>query len=357
MRILVTGSNGLLGNHLVRELLNDGHEVRALVRPTSQTRALDGLNAERVFGDVRDYKSVRAAMDGCEWVFHAAAVFAYFGYSKDDMMTTATEGTLNVLRAAKDAGVKRLMLTSSTAVLGGSETPVPLSESAAMLKSNMPDYFISKAQQEILAINEAKSMGLDLVVANPTVFVGPYDYRPSTSLSTFTGYIKDPVKMTYPGGINLAHAADIARGHLLLANVAKPYERHILGGENWQWPTLHRTMAELLGLKTPRFTASRSAAYVGATFMELGAKLRGKQPLATRGMAKQVGRYFWYSCDKARSLGYIARPSRTTMTETLGWLLDSTHLTEAQRAALKPSGAVLDARDHFRALERAQQSV
>jgi dihydroflavonol-4-reductase len=353
MRVLVTGANGLLGNNLVRELLNAGHEVRAMVRATSNTAGLEGLRCERVLGDIRDQKAVRAAADGCEVIFSTAAVFSYYGYSLEEMMGTATQGTLNVVRAAKDAKVRRLVLTSSTAVLGGSEQPTPLDESAEQLREGGPDYFASKAKQERLAIAEAKSLGVELVVANPSVILGPYDFRPTASLATVTGYLLDPLKMTYPGGIDIAHAQDVARGHILLAERGIPYERHILGGENWTFETIHRAIAELTGQPAPRLRMNKTTAYLGASLMELGAKITRKPPLATRALAKQVGRYFWYSHDKAARLGYKARPARQTLTETIGWLLDSPHLTLRQKKSIKPQSAVLDARDHLRSVARA----
>ncbi len=357
MRVLVTGSNGLLGNHLVRELLNAGHEVRALVRAKSNTTALEGLACERHLGDVRDERALRAAMEGCELVFHAAAVFAYAGYSVDDMMSTATQGTLNVVRAARDAKVRRLVLTSSTAVLGGNDAPAPLDEMTEQLSDDAPDYFVSKSKQERLAVTEARALGLELVVVNPSMVLGPHDYRPSTSLLALTGYLQDPLKLTYPGGVNIVHAQDVARGHLLLAERGAPYERHIVAAENWTWDTIHRTVAELMGTSAPRLHIGRRSAYVGAALMELGSKLTRKPPLGTRDMAKQVGRYFWYTSDKARRLGYTARPSRQTLIETLGWLLDSPHLKEREKKRLHPAAPVLDARDHLRALARAETSA
>jgi dihydroflavonol-4-reductase len=335
--------------------LNAGHEVRALVRPTSDLRGLAGLACEQVLGDVREASAMRAACDGCDIVFHAAAIFAYAGYDKADMMSTASEGTSTVLRAARDAGIKRVVVTSSTAVLGGSTHPTPLDESAELLSQDVPDYFVSKAAQEKLAIREAQALGLELIVVNPAVILGPYDFRPSTSLATITSYLKDPLKLSYPGGINIVHAADVARGHILLAERGEPFERYIVGAENWQWPTIHRAIADLAGVAGPRLTVGRTGAYIGATFMELGSKVTRRPPMATRGMAKQVGRYFWYTHAKAAALGYRARPVHDTLRETLGWLLDSHHLSDKQKQALSPRTEVLDVRDHLRALERARQ--
>lgn len=340
MQVLVTGANGLLGANLVRELIADGHRVRAMVRKSSNLQGLAGLALDYAYGDVRDAKALRAAADGCEVMFHTAAVFSYWGYSRDEMMETARAGARNAVDAAKDARVRRLVLTSSTAIFGGTDEPVARDESAPVVESGVPDYFVSKVVQERGALERAREVGVELVVANPTVFVGPYDFRPSSSLATITGYLGDPLKLTYPGGVDIVHAADVGRGHILLAEKGTPGERYILSGEQAEWRAIHRTISELCGVRGPGLTVGRTAARVGATFMELAAKLTKKPPLATRELAQQAGRYFWYRHDKAAKLGYAPRPMRTTLAQTIAWLLTSPHLSASQRAALAPAAEV-----------------
>jgi len=355
MRVLVTDANGLLGSHLVRQLENDGHEVRALVRRGADVRPLAGLDCERVQGDVRELAAMRQAVAGCELVFHTTAVEATWGGEVEDVMSTATAGVKNVITAARAAGVRRVVLTSSAAVVGGNDEPTPLDEDARPPGAAGPAHFVSKARQEEAALAEAHALGQDLVLANPSVFIGPYDFRPSASLGTVTSYIRDPLHLTYPGGINLTHAADVARGHILLAERAQSRQRYILGAENCQWTTLHRTLAELLGLPPPRLRVGRHGVAAGAALMELAARLAQRPPPIMRELAGQVGRYFWYRHDKAARLGFHARPARDTLVETLAWLLDSPHLGERARRRLRPTSEVLDARDALRLLARARQ--
>ncbi len=341
--MLVTGANGLLGGHLVRELLSEGHQVRVLVRRQSNVTTLEGLDVERVYGDVRDFEAVSAAAHGCVLMFHAAAVFAYWGYSREEMFATAREGALNAVRAAADAGVHRLVLTSSTAVMGGTNEPVPIDESHPYLQNETLDYLVTKALEERTALAEATRLGVDMVVVNPSMFMGPYDFRPSTSLLSLITYLADPLKITWAGGINLCHAQDVARGHLLLAKQGKPLERYILAGENLEWSAFHTMLSELAGVSPPRLRVGPRVALAGALVMEAAAKLLGKPPLASRAMAKQVGRYFWYRHDKAAALGFTARSARDTVAQTLGWLLHSSHLSARRRRALKPAPEVVAA--------------
>src|SRR6202012_5282951 len=109
-------------------------------------------------------------------------------------------GATNAIDAAKAAGVRRIVMTSSSAVFGGSDSAKVLDEKAPIVETGVPDYFISKALQERTAVEHASNVGVELVCANPSVFIGPYDFRPSASLATVTGYLSDPLKLTYPGG-------------------------------------------------------------------------------------------------------------------------------------------------------------
>ena len=111
MKALVTGANGLIGANLVRELLAAGHEARAFVRETSDLRSLEGAPVEIVYGDALSVESITRAAEGCDLLFHAAAVFTYWGYSGDELETIAVRGAINALEAAHHAGVRRVVLT------------------------------------------------------------------------------------------------------------------------------------------------------------------------------------------------------------------------------------------------------
>ena len=176
------------------------------------------------------------------------------------------------------------------------------------------------------------------------MFIGPNDWRGSESLAGVTSYLADPLKLTFPGGVNVAHAEDIARGHILVAEKGTPGERYILcSPDNWEWKKIHGTISELCGVSGPRISVPRSAGIVGASFMELGAKLTGGRPMATRALAKMAGRYFWYDDSKAKALGYTARGSRETLAQTIRWLLDSPHLAPSIRRKLAPTDEVTSA--------------
>jgi dihydroflavonol-4-reductase len=269
MKALVTGANGLIGANLVRELLEAGHDVRAMVRPTSDLRSLEGVTVERVHGDLFDPATLRQVAQGCDVMFHTAAVFAYWGYSEQELNRIIVEGTCNVVEAAHAAGVQRLVLTSSSVVMGSSTKTIPRDEGYEIHDPDAPPYFLAKALQERAAMTRAKELGLDLVAVCPTITVGPHDYHLVPSNAIIVNYLKDPYKATYPGGCNIVHVRDVARGHVLVAERGQPGERYTVGSENWEWSLIHRTISELCGVPGPYLMATHTSAYLAATAMEL----------------------------------------------------------------------------------------
>lgn len=343
MKVLVTGANGLLGSNLVRALIADGHDVRALVRATADLRGLRGVAVEFVQGDVRDAAALQKAAEGCQWLFHGAAVFSYWGYSRGEMYETAREGAKNAVDAAKAAGVTRLLVTSSTSTLGADTSRRLRGEEHAPDLSSFPDYFQTKALQERTVLQRAQEIGLDAVVAMPSLFVGPHDYKPSASTPSILAYITAPMSITFGGGFNLIHAADVARGHILIMERGESHQRYVLADDNVTWTQFHEMLSQLCGLPPPRWSMSPAVAWMGAALMELGASLTKRPPLATRELTKQSRNYFWNDAGKARALGFSPRGMRANLIDTLGWLLQSEHLSAKQKRRLAPVEEVLAA--------------
>lgn len=342
MRALVTGASGFVGSNVVRELLAAGYEVRALVRPTSNLRALSGLPIEYATGDVLDSPSVRAAATGCDVLFHTAAVFSYWGHSEQQLFEVSVDGTRTVLDAASAAGVRRVVLTSSSVALGSSTRAVVRDESAQIADDEpAPAYFHAKAAQERSAMDYAKKLGVELIAACPTIVVGAHDYRAVPSTAVILDYLKDALRVTFPGGCNVVHVGDVARGHVLLAQRGEPGQRYVLGSENLQWSLLHRMIGELAGVGGPKVNANRTTSLLTAVASEAISQLTGNRPLVTRAQSSTVGRFYWYSHAKAAALGYQPRPAREALMLALGWLLQSPHMTRTLRLGLRPTAEVV----------------
>lgn len=346
MRALVTGANGFIGSNLVRELLAGGHDVRGMVRPTSDLRALRGVDVELVLGDLDDPASIEAAAGGCDTLFHVAAVFAYSGYSRAELEDIAVRGTVNTLEAAGRAGLRRVVLTASSVVCGSSTRTTPRDERNELGDDEeAPDYFLAKAEQLVTASARARELDLELVSVLPTMTVGRFDYRLVPSNALIINYLKDPLRSTYTGGVNIVSVHDVVRGHVLAAERGRAGERYILGGENLEYSLLHRYIAELCGVPPPRAQASHTSSLLTAVGLELVAALTKRPAPYTRAQARMLGRFYWYRHDKARAeLGYQPMPARRALADAIGWLAVSPHVPPALRRTLQLSREVYEAR-------------
>ena len=344
MRVAVTGANGLLGAHVVRALLAAGHKPVAVVRERADLRGLTGVDTPLARADTRSRGDLMRAFDGAEVVVHCAAVYSY---SEDParLERANVDGTRRVMEAASEAGVRRVVLTSSSVTCGSSAGPQQRDETGAIQDEWVPAYFRTKAAQEQVAADVAEARGLELVIACPTVVLGGPDWRLVPSNAVLVRYLLDPTRTTFPGGCNVVAVGDVARGHVLLAEHGTPGERYLLGGEDLGWRTLHTLVSELTGISGPHLTGSRSSAWLAASVAEGVARLTGTPSLATRDEARTVGRWYWYSSAKAAELGYTARPARATVAGALAWLVTSPQVPRLVRESLTLAQEVYDARE------------
>ncbi|MFF5716786.1 NAD-dependent epimerase/dehydratase family protein [Streptomyces buecherae] len=341
----MTGATGLVGTQVVRALHSAGHEVRGLVRRSSATQHLRALGTPVVCAELGDHDGLRAAFEGCDTLFHCAAVYAYWGLTREELTRANVAGTRGALQAAAAAGVRRVVVTSSSVTCGSSAGPVARDEGSLPGEEYLPDYFVTKTEQEQVAFALGAELGLEVVVACPTIVVGGPDWRLVPSNALLVRYLTDRFRTSFPGGCNIVSARDVAQGHLLLAERGSAGERYLLGGENWAWRTIHQTVSELCGTHGPWATATHTAAYLVATAAEVRSLLTAQSPSTTRAEARTMGRYYWYRHDKAAALGYAPRPARQALAEALGWLVTSPHLPDRVRAGLRLHPEVTDSRD------------
>ena len=341
MKALITGANGLIGANLARELQPRVSILRALVRRSSQLDALNGVEIECIVGDVLEKPEYLVpAMQGCEVVFHTAARFAYSGISSAELTRTAVVGTENVIRAAALAGVRRVVVTSSSIVFGSSAEPVVRDESDTIGAINEidgykeSDYAVSKVLQDEAASALGKRLSIEVVFACPTMSVGAHGTTLGPSNGIIVSYLSDPWRMTFPGGCNIASAQDVALGHWLAATRGKPYEHYLLGGENLTWEQIHKIVAEQCGVAPPRLRINHTLAFCAASIEEVRAKLTKRSPLTTLHQARMLGRYYWYAHAKAASLGYAPRSARSALAQACAWLSGSPHVSRELRATM-----------------------
>jgi dihydroflavonol-4-reductase len=338
---MVTGATGLIGGHIVRALLEAGHEVRCVVRPTSRSDVVQDLPVQLFHADLlHETKELDAACDGCDIVFHTAVHFAYTGVSQTDLHRTAVFGTESLLRACARQNVATVVVTSSSVVFGYSSS-ASLCEGAPLAHTERePPYISAKIAQHRHSLMLGENLGLDVRLACPTMTIGPARSRLGPSNGMIAAYLSDPLHSTYPGGCNLVSARDVASGHLLIAERGMAGESYLLGSQNLTWRQIHGLVSELTGVPTPYVELNHATAFAAAAAEELRAAIAGRAPLSTREQAGMIGRYYWYSHAKAAELGYSPASARDALIETISWLAVSPHITREVRATMRLSADI-----------------
>ncbi len=341
MKALVTGANGLIGSNLVNELTSNGFQVKSFVRNGSNLESLSGINTEFCYGDILNYDSLLKAAEGCDIIFHTAALYTYSKYSPEQILNTGIEGTRNVMNAANAAGINTVVLTSSSAVLGsGTKYEVRDEDSSVDNSEYISPYVEAKIEQEKTGFELADKLGIKLISVLPAVTVGGRDYRLSESNSIIVNYLNDPFKASWIGGCNIVSVKDVAKGHLIAALKGESNQRYILGSENLLWSDVHKIISELCGLPGPLMTANHTSSYIAASVYEAISLFSKKEPPTTRIQAKMVGRYFWYSSDRIRALGYNPVSSREALVDSVSWLITSNHISNSLRSQIHPADEV-----------------
>lgn len=324
MKILVTGANGHIGAHTVRLLLKAGHEVVAFVRETADLRTIEGLDMTLAKGDVSDAASIERAIEGCEVVVHLAAVYKTWAKEPSEIIEPALVGAENIFNAAKKAGVKRVVYTSSMAAVGVSESARARTPSEWNEDAKNP-YYVAKTESEKKAREMADAAGIELVVLCPTIVVGPLDYRitPSTELVGKMANFQLPYLMTYHGGTNIVDVRDVAYVHAKavdLPNIAG--KRYIIGSENITSKELGQTVKKLTGTSPVHVPLPRGGMLAVMGMMESVSNLFGLKPLVPKSMVHEnVGRWGWYECeDTYRTFDYKPRTLEQNVLACLNWL-------------------------------------
>ena len=256
-KTLVTGGSGHFGANLVRRLIAEGHEIRALYQPGANNRGLEGLELELVAGDLRDAARMRELCRGCGQVFHAGAKVstrAPTPTQSREIFEINVLGTRNVVRACLDAGVDRLCLTGSFSGIGvDPEAP------SRPVHEGMPFYpfmdWLPYARTKALAEHEllkGVAEGLDAVIAVSTGIIGPADYLPSRTGKVLVDFAKGKLRGYMPGGSEFVRAADLVEGHLLAMARGKPGRRYLFSTEFLTLDELLDIFSTLVGRPKPR---------------------------------------------------------------------------------------------------------
>lgn len=319
--ILVTGASGFVGAAVVRALLARGEHVRVLVRSTSDRQNIQGLDVEVVEGDLLMPETLPDAVEGCSGVYHVAADYRLWTRDPEAMFRVNVEGSRAIVVAAMKAGVRRIVYTSSVAVLGivpdgeGEEkTPVKYEDMIGAYKQ-------SKFRAEDIIRRLIIEEGAAVVIVNPSTPVGPRDIKPTPTGRMIVEAASGKMPAYVDTGLNIVHVDDVAAGHLLAFEKGKVGERYVLGGDNMTLKDILTEIARLVEGRPPSMSLPFGLVMPIAYLAEIWARMsNGKEPFATVDGIRMARKKMYFSSAKAiRELDYRPRPAKEALADAIKW--------------------------------------
>lgn len=328
MKALVTGATGFIGANLVRELLVQRYQVRALVRPGANRRNIKGLNIEVAIGDLLDGPSLAEALVGCDVLFHAAASYIFWSPDPKKIYETNIKGTENILTAARDRSIKKVVYTSTESTIGINGQGLGTEENDADFRSLPGDYKKSKFLAEKLALGMCAE-GLEVVSVNPTLPIGPWDVKPTPTGQIIVDFLNRHMPACVDTGLNVVDVGDVAKGHILALEKGCSGQRYILGNENRTLHDIMNILEEITGIQAPRRNIpvwmALSAAYANEFVL---CKLRGRSPHIPVAEVRAVARPRYFDCSKARlELGLPQTPAKVALERAVTWFQQNGYVT------------------------------
>ena len=323
MKVLVTGATGFIGGNLARELWRRGYQVRALVRPGSNTLTIDDTGIEPVPGDILDPDSVDRAIQGCQVVFHCAASYTFWTRDPDSIYRTNVDGTAIVLEAAQRAGVAKVVYTSSVATVGHLPGGLSTEETEIDPVRLVGNYKKSKYQAEQLTLKMA-AQGLPVVVVNPTAPVGPWDVKPTPTGRVFLDFLRGRTPVYVHTGMNLVDVADVAAGHILAMEKGIPGQRYLLGNRNVTLKEIFELLQQVTGRNAPRWWIPLWLA-IGAGYIDqlVEAQVLHREPRIPLDGLKIARKPMYVSCHKAiTQLGLPQSSVESALEKAVKWFND-----------------------------------
>jgi len=320
MTTLVTGATGFVGSHVARQLLAGGHRVRVLVRRSSNLQALDGLAVERAEGDLSDLISLDRAMRGVRGVFHVAADYRLWARNPEEIYATNVEGTRRLFEVAAQAGVEKIVYTSTVATIAvPSRGPLPNEETRATLDQMIGHYKRSKFLAELEAV-KAAAAGVPIVIVNPTAPVGPGDWKPTPTGRIILDFLNGKMPAYVDTGLNVVGVEEVATGHLLAAERGRIGERYILGARNMTLREILGTLATITGRPAPRVRLPHAVALAAGYADAAISRLTGRDPqIPVEGVKMSRHRMFVASDKAERELGFKPSAVEPALAAAVRW--------------------------------------
>jgi dihydroflavonol-4-reductase len=324
MPTLVTGATGFVGGAVARRLVAEGESVRVLVRRSSNHANIEALQVEVAEGDLRDKESVARAIRGCDAVFHVAADYRLWSPRPQELYDSNVTGTRNVMEAALEAKVRRVVYTSSVATLGSpSDGSAADEDTPSGLSDMIGHYKRSKFLAEEVVTTLVAERGLPAVIVNPSTPVGAGDVKPTPTGRMIRDAALGRIPAYVDTGLNIVAVEDVAHGHLLALEKGAIGRRYVLGGDNLPLREILACIAEMVERKPPSIRLPRGLIYPIAYLSQaLAALTGGPEPQVTvDGLRMSKKKMYFSSARAERELGYRARPAPEALRAATEWFL------------------------------------
>jgi dihydroflavonol-4-reductase len=321
VKVFITGATGFVGSHVAQELSRRGADLRILIRSTSKLENLAGLPAETVTGDLLQVDALRGAVSGCDAVMHVAADYRLWVTDPEKMHATNVVGTRELLRIAREEGVRRVVYTSSVATIGCFSDGRLADEATPVSLANMIGHYKrSKYLAEQEAVSAARD-GQQVIILNPTTPIGSGDIKPTPTGRIVVDFLNRKFPAYMDTGLNLVDVNEVARTHVHALERGRSGERYILGGENLTLKQLLDKMSAITGLPSPTMRVPHSVAMAFAVWDQtVTGRLRGREPRATVEAVRMGKKKMFVSSAKAeRELGFQVLPVYAALRSAIDW--------------------------------------
>ena len=321
MKVFLTGATGFVGHHVARALADQGASLRLLVRKTSNLSNLEGIPGETHVGDLAQPESLRPALANCDAVVHVAADYRFWIRDPQAMYRANVDGTRDLLRLARESGVRRFVYTSSVATMHFRTDGLVINEDTPVSLADMVGHYKrSKFMAEQQAIAAAQD-GQQVIILNPTTPIGPNDAKPTPTGRIFVDFLNGKFPAYMDTGLNLVDVAEVARTHVLALTKGQWGRRYILGGENLTLKQILDKMSAITGIPSPTVKIPFAVAATYAFFEEwITGRIRGKEPRATLEEVRMGRKKMYASSARAQQeLGFRIIPVYPAMRAAIEW--------------------------------------
>ena len=320
MKTFVTGATGFIGASIVRELLKEGREVRALVRSGADTSNLAGLDVEQWQGDLRDSEGLSRGIQGCDVLYHAAADYRLWTRRPAEMYRINVDGTRAVLEAALKHGVSKVVYTSSVGTLGNPGDGTPGDEETPVTLADMVGHYKKSKFLAELAAGQFIGRGLPLVIVNPSTPIGPFDIKPTPTGRIIVDFLSRKMPAYLDTGLNIIAVEDCARGHLLAERHGAVGRKYILGNANLTLREIFDLLSGISGLPAPRVRLPYTPVLLAACVNEAVSRITGREPLIPLAGVQMAGKFMYFDSSRAvRELGLPRTPVETALRRAVEW--------------------------------------